>query len=148
MATRHRNGDNALMDDLTKFMQSLQNAFDSDDLTAVYPFFSLPLIVYSLAGVTVLRTEDELLHIAKDYRSTLKAHGMVSTTIAVVEQDAKVNRRQRVTVSYRNLTADGEFVASTLIRYFLHQRDGALVIEMLEYIEAPLPPEDVVRIAH
>lgn len=135
-------------DDIEEFMQGLQAEFLSGRLDALASRFKMPLVVYSIAGVTVLRTKEELMQRTEQYRAAMIAMSVVSSKVTVVSRDPPYNHRFRATVRITDYNADGRAVAGSLVRYFLVKTDGTYQIEMIEYLEAPLPPEEVERLVH
>lgn len=148
MVAGHRKGDVALMNAIAGYLEALQRAFLGPDVSQVGPFFSTPLVIYSLVGVRVVRTHAELLSISTAYRDVLREKGIVQTRLLDVKQDAQQNKRCRVTARYQNLAANQDFVVSSVVRYFLLKDQDTYVIEMLEYIEPPISVEDINRLFH
>lgn len=135
-------------DRLKEFLTQLQDAFTSAQLEKTTEFFAFPVVVYSIAGVTVLRTQDELLERTSNYRAALDAMGVVSSTFEIVDSDPPSNDRTKVTVRVTNFTEDGSSIAGSLIRYFLLDKEGTFRIEMMEYLEIPLDAAEVEKIVH
>lgn len=135
-------------DFLESFLKTLQSTFLEGRLDRLMEYFSLPLVVYSIAGVTVLRTEEEVMQIVNQYRAALVAMRVSSTKLEIVHLDPTHNKRLRATVRTYDFDEDGQSVTNSLIRYFLIEKEESYVIEMMEYLEAPLPPEQIERIVH
>ncbi len=135
-------------DNLTAFLEALQGAYREVQIKEISKFFSLPLVIYSAAGVAVIRDEVQLLSMTEQYRAAISALEVTSTLFQVEHRDLPVNRRLRATVRFTDFAEDGQPVTGSLIRYFLVEKDGSYKIEMLEYLEMPLPIEEVVRIVH
>lgn len=136
------------LDRLRSFFESLQDSFLSGELEATLANFSLPVVIYSVAGVTVLRNEAEFFHIAGQYRAAIIAKAVVNSHIEIVERDVAVGNRLRATVRAVDMNALGEKITKSLIRYFLVQMDDSYRIEMMEYLEAPLQLNEIERIIH
>ena len=135
-------------DELRDFLDQVQRAFFAGDVDALRQHFALPLVVYSAAGVVVRRTEKEFARLVEDYRDALLATSVVVGHQMIVARDPLVNNRCRATVRTTEVDADGQAVASALIRYFLVADSGSYLIEMMEYLEAPLPISEIERIIH
>lgn len=135
-------------DALEQFLQDMQAEFLAGDLKALVTRFSEPLVIYSLAGVLVLRTQEELLERSAQYRAAVLALSVVHSDVTVVARDEVMNNRMRATVRVVDFNMDGVPVTGSLIRYFLIKSNGSYVIEMVEYLENPLPPEAIERLVH
>lgn len=136
------------MVDLEDFMKAMQADFLAGHLEELSKRFLMPLVVYSVAGVVVLRTVEEFLQRTALYRDAMMAMNVATSQIAVVSQDALENERLRVTVRVTDFDAGGEMVTGSLIRYFLKASGETYAIEMIEYLEAPLPSDEVERLVH
>ena len=79
---------------------------------------------------------------------SLRALGGTSSAICIQHRDVPINHRGRATVRVTVLDVDGHAVTGSLIRYFLVEEDGLYRVEMMEYLEAPLPTSEVERILH
>ena len=135
-------------DRLYSFLRSIQDSFLVGELEAVLEHVTLPLVIYSVAGVTVLRSKCEFLQIAEQYHAAIVARGVVSSEIEILEQESAPGGRIRLTARFLDKNALGQVVTSSLIRYFLAQTDSRFCIEMMEYLEAPLPRDEIERIVH
>lgn len=136
------------MDRLRSFLESLQGSFLAGELDEVLSFFTLPVVIYSVAGVTVLRDETEFLHTARQYHAALVAKAVVSSVLDIIERDHAVHNRSRVTVRIVDLDSRGSQVTTSLIRYFLMHTETSYRVEMMEYLEAPLSSDEIERIIH
>ena len=130
-------------DDINTFLDDLQSAFYAGDAEELLGFISLPLVVYTLAGVSLLRDKPEFEAMVRDYRAALTAMNVVRGVKTIEALEPPTNNRQRVTVRNIDYNDDGQAVTGSLIRYFLAITPRGCVVEMLEYIEAPLPIETV-----
>lgn len=134
--------------ELETFLEELQVAFYAQDIDGLLQGVSLPLIVYSVAGVAVLRDRDEFTRMVTDYRAALDTMKVVRGVKSIESVEPIVNNRQRVIARNIDYNQHGQPVTSSLIRYFLLQTPGGYSIEMLEYIEAPVPVEVVEQLVH
>lgn len=137
-----------LQDDLKIYLEDIQADFLAGRLEELISRFSVPLVVYSVGGVAVLRTTEEILSQTVQYRSALMEMSVVSSVIKVVSREPPVNNRLRATVRVTDFNADGEVVTGSLIRYFLILKNGSYMVEMLEYLEAPFSTEVVEKLVH
>lgn len=137
-----------LQDDLKIYLEDIQADFLAGRLEELISRFSVPLVVYSVGGVVVLRTMEEILSQTVQYRSALMEMSVVSSVIKVVSREPPVNNRLRATVRVTDFNADGEVVTGSLIRYFLILKNGSYMVEMLEYLEAPFSTEVVEKLVH
>ena len=135
-------------DDLKIYLEDIQTDFLAGRLEELISRFSVPLVVYSVGGVAVLRTTEEILSQTVQYRSALMEMSVVSSVIKVVSREPPVNNRLRATVRVTDFNADGEVVTGSLIRYFLILKNGSYMVEMLEYLEAPFSTEVVEKLVH
>ena len=137
-----------LRDELQSFLLSIQSAFYERDLDALFARFTLPLVVYSAAGVAMVRTEAEFERMTDDYRAALQALSATHGSLTIEHQEPAVNNRMRVTVSTQDLDANDRQVTGSRVRYFLFEGPGGFTVEMLEYLEIPLPLSEVEDIVH
>ncbi len=135
-------------DRLKSFLVAFQNAFDEGRFSDIADFFTLPLVIYTVAGVTVVRNAEQLVSLTEQYHEAIGALEIASTTFQVQHRDLPYNRRLRATVRFTDLGEDGRVVTGSLIRYFLVEEGDRYKIEMLEYLEVPLPLSEVERIVH
>ena len=135
-------------DELKAFLSNIQAAFFAGDLETVRQSFQFPLVVYTAAGVTVLRDESEFLRLAQDYLEAQKGRSMVQGSQTILTRDPLVHKRQRVTVRSIIMDAKGTPVASSTVRYFVVKTDQSYAVEMMEFLESPLPFSDIEKIIH
>lgn len=135
-------------DALEKFMQDMQAEFLAGNLHAFAKRFSEPLVIYSLAGVLVLRTQQDFITRSDQYRAAVLAMSVVHSDVTIVSRDEVMNNRMRATIRVVDFNENGVPVTGSLIRYFLIKDAGAFKIEMVEYLENPLPPEEIERLVH
>ena len=135
-------------DELLEFLVEIQDAFYQRDLEFLLKRFSLPLVIYSAAGVTLVRDKAELERLTDDYRAALNAMSATHGTLTIRDQEQIMNNRLRVTIRAEDLDANDKPVTGALVRYFLFKDDTSYVVEMLEYLEAPIPIEQIEDIVH
>ncbi len=135
-------------DDLKIYLEDIQADFLAGRMEALIARFSIPLVVYSVAGVVVLRTKEEILTQTGQYRSAVMAMSVTSSVVKVVSRDPPLNNRLRATVRVTDFDCDGKTVTGSLIRYFLILKNGSYEVEMLEYLEAPFSTEVVEKLVH
>ncbi len=133
---------------LEQFLKELQNEFLSGALDAVVQRFCRPLVVYTIAGVTVLRNHEEIRKQAEQYREAILALSVATSTVKIVSQEVVKNNRLRATARIIDFDADGREVTGSLIRYFLIKTANSYEIEMIEYLEAPLSTAEIERLVH
>ena len=136
------------MDRLRTFLETLQDSFLSGKLEAMLASFSLPTVIYSVVGVTVLRDKVDFLHTAQKYHAALIAKAVVASSVEIIERDHASKNRSRVTVRIVDMDSRGNKVTTSLIRYFLVHTKNSYRIEMMEYLEAPLSSNEIERIIH
>ena len=127
---------------------AIQDAFRTGRLDDLMEFFVIPLVIYSSAGVTLVRDREQLLSMTEQYRETIRPLEIVTTEFQIEHRDAPFNSRFRTTVRFAEFREDGKMVTSSLIRYFLIDRAGSYKIEMIEYLELPIALSEVERIVH
>ena len=134
--------------ELTAFLKSAQSAFYSGDAEALLDHFRLPLVIYSAAGVVLLRNRAEFIRLVEDYRTALASRSVTAGRQTILSMDPPLNNRMRVTV--RTIDEDENGVAQTgrTVRYFLLQTETGLIIEMMEYLEVPMSISDIEKIIH
>lgn len=148
MCVLHWKGTALIQDKLEAFLADLQSAFMAGNLVSLQRYFQIPLVVYSAAGVTVLRDKAEFEKMTQDYMTALGTLSIAQARQTILSRDPVVNNRQRVTVRNVDSNEAGESVTSSTIRYFLVLGEQGYSVEMLEYLEAPLPISDVEKIVH
>lgn len=130
------------------FLENVRSAFYAGDADALLGYFRLPLVIYSAAGVVLLRDRDEFVRMVEDYRSALIAMSVATGRQTILAMDPPSNNRLRVTVRTVDEDKNGVAVTGSTVRYFLLQTDDGLIIEMMEYIEVALPIPDIEKIIH
>ncbi|MCG6884396.1 MAG: hypothetical protein LJE62_11650 [Silicimonas sp.] len=133
---------------LDSFFADLQSAMVDGDMELLASHFVFPMVIYTVAGVSVLREDSDLLKVVREYRQSLKALGVAQSKLCVQQSDILVNHRRRATVRITEMNAEGGAITGSLIRYFLVESDGRYRIEMMEILEAALPTPEVERILH
>ena len=134
--------------ELTAFLKGAQKAFYAGDAETLLGYFRLPLVIYSAAGVVLLRDRDEFVRMVKDYRNALASMSVSKGRQTVLAMDSLVNNRTRVTVRTVDEDETGVAVTGSTVRYFLLQTETGLIIEMMEYLEAPMSISDIEKIVH
>lgn len=135
-------------DSFKVFLNRLQDAFFEGRIEEITSYMTLPLVVYTVAGVTLLRTPEELIAMAGQYRAAIVGLSVSSSQSEIVEWTPPVNQRLRATVRSLDFDSSGRMVTSSLVRYFLVVTATGCRIEMMEYLEAPLPPEEMEWLVH
>ena len=135
-------------DELTEFLDEVRCAFYAGDVDALVKLMRLPLGVYSAVGVVVLRNREEFARMVEDYRAAIVALEVVDGRQTILSLDPAVNNRMRATVRNVDVNAEGKPVTGSTIRYFFVENEQGLAVEMLEYLEAPLPISDIEKIVH
>ena len=141
-------GEMLLREELQGFLMSIQSAFYERDLDTLFARFTLPLVVYSAAGVSLVRDEAEFERMTDDYRAALHSRAATHGALMIESQEPAVNNRLRVTVRTRDLDENETQVTGSLVRYFLFEGPEGFTVEMLEYLEVPLPLSEVEDIVH
>ncbi len=135
-------------DRLRQFFDGLMAAFLDERLEDFQRHFVFPVVIYSVAGVTLVRDPAELLRITGLYRDALQETAMVATNYEFSEIEPPKNNRMRATLSFSDRGPDGERYSGSIVRYFLLDGSEGYKIEMMEYLEVPLGVSDVERIVH
>ena len=135
-------------DELTECLSEVRRAFYTGDVEALAEMMCLPLVVYSAVGVVVLRSREEFARMVEDYRAAIVAMNVVDGRQTILSRDPPTNNRMRATVRTVDLDATGTPVTSSTVRYFFVKTDNGLAIEMIEYLEMPLPISDAEKIVH
>lgn len=134
---------------LKSYLLRVRDAFLASDAQALKSIFLMPLVVYSAAGVLLIKDEEAFrIHMMR-YLEALKAAGVKSSDCQIIETDAVSNGRFRTSVRWTDFSSSGEPVALSLIRYFLVE-DCAETwkIEMMEFVELPISISEAERIIH
>ena len=134
--------------ELQSVLNTIQDAFYARDLETLFGYFTLPLVIYSAAGVALVRNEAEFERMTDDYRAALQALSATHGALTIESQDEAVNNRMRVTIRTRDLDQNEKQVTGSRVRYFLFMGPEGYSVEMLEYLEMPLPLADVEDIVH
>lgn len=135
--------------ELKEFLLEVQKMFLDHDIEALQTRFVLPLVVYSAAGVLVLKDADGFLDHAERYLQALLAQDVAMSECVIKDIDPLNNRRFRTTVRWTDMRESGQPVTRSLVRYFLiAESDGCWKIEMLEFLELPIPVSQAERIIH
>lgn len=138
-----------LDDPLKQFLQKVRSAFFKEDFEALSRFCAMPLVVYSAAGVVTLKDRAALIRIAGRYRDIIADFPITHGECRIVQHDATVNHRLRVTARWDEFGSDNKPLTSSLVRYFLIEKGpNQWLIEMLEYLEMAVSIEDAKRIIH
>lgn len=134
--------------ELTAFLKAAQSAFYAGDAEALLGYFRLPLVIYSAAGVMLLRDREEFVRMVKDYRNALASMSVSTGRQTILSMDPLVNNRTRVTVRTVDHDEAGVAVTGSTVRYFLLQSETGFIVEMMEYLEAPMSISDIEKIVH
>jgi len=132
--------------DLNQFFGEMQEDFLAGRLANVARRLSQPLVVYSASGVTVLRGWNDVLKRVEMYREALDALSTSTGMFELVSEDSLINNRLRVTLRTIYVDHEGVEVTSSLSRYFLVRDGDSFLVEMIEYLEFPLPLERSARV--
>lgn len=133
---------------LHAFLAEMQAAFLQgrfEDVVACYVF---PLVVYTPAGIMLIREIEQFGEVTARYRDAILALNITHSDMQIEQADQPYNHRLRATTRFTDFNADGKPVTGSLIRYFLIVDGDSFKIEMMEYLELPLPIPDVERIIH
>ncbi|MEK6216944.1 MAG: hypothetical protein N2B03_06955 [Boseongicola sp.] len=96
-----------------------------------------------------MKDQDQFLVVSGQFLAALAEYAIESGTCVILKREPICNRRTRVTAHWTELTADGSPVVTSTIRYFLLiTSDNLWRIEMMEYLEIPIPIETAERIIH
>lgn len=128
-----------MSEDIKSFFSTMQNDFIAGRLEKMASVLSTPLVMYSPAGVVVVSTNKDVVHRISMYRQALWALSTSGGTCEILSQDPVVNKRLRVLLRSTYLTDDGTVTTSTVTRYFLMQTETSFLVEMIEYLEFPIP---------
>ena len=131
-----------LQDELEAFFHDLQDGFLDGNLESLASRFGTPLVVYSVSGVVVLHTAEDIVRRMTMYREALLALTAREGRFELVSEDPLINNRLRVTVRAIYTGHDGREVTNSLARYFLVRRDAELVVEMIEYLEPAISSDE------
>ena len=130
------------------FFTVLQNGFADGRIQDIAVFFVFPLVVYTPVGVTLIRNTQEFGVMTSQYRDAIAAMKVAKTNIQVKDIDQTCNHRLRATVRFTPMDTEGRVLTSSLIRYFLMENGESFLVEMIEYLELPIPVSEVERIVH
>ncbi len=133
---------------LIQFFDGLQKAFLDGRFEDVERHFVVPLVVYSVAGVTLVRDSGEFAVLLRDFWNALTGLNVSSSKFELSQYDQPKNGRMRVTVTFSDFDADGTQVTGSEVRYFLLESDDGLKVEMIEYLREPFSPSVVENIVH
>ncbi len=118
------------------------------DLSDFMEFVTMPMVVYTEAGVTVVPSQRQLLSVLQGYRKAVAEMGVAGGTFTIEERDAPTNQRVRVLVSSSYRLQHGSVVSGSHVRFFLLMDGDGFKLEMLEFLESPFPLSEVERIVH
>ena len=136
-------------DNLISFLEETRKALFENDFEALSKYIIMPLVVYSPAGVLVVKDLEHFLAVSSSYREALAVHAITHGKCTILERDPMRNRRTRVTAHWTELDAEDTPLVTSTIRYFIWMpKPDRWMIEMLEYLEIPIPIEAVERIIH
>ena len=131
-----------------EFLEQLQIDFSEGRLEQICARMKLPLVIYTVAGATLLRTQDELETMTGQFLAAVQASNQIFTSVEIISMETPQPGRVRATARSIGNDAEGRSILPALIRYFLIADGDTYLVEMLEYLEAPLPPEEIQRILH
>ena len=134
--------------DLNLFLNALHAAFLGGDWEDLNSMFKIPLVIYSEAGVSLIRDRVHLREVLQQYRAALSNTGVASTTLDVEHRDSPSDQRLRTTVRITDFGEDGDAIRHSLIRYFLVAEADSYKIEMVEYLKSSLSLTDIQRFVH
>lgn len=137
-----------LKEHLHSFLAAMQIAFLEGRFREIARNFAFPLVVYTPAGVTLIRNPDQFAQVSSLYRDAKIALDVASSDIRIEEFDQPCNRRFRVTARFTDFNAEGTHVTGSRIRYFMIEDGDSFKVEMMEFLELPFPISDVERIVH
>ena len=136
-------------DNLKAFLELSRQALFEYDFDTLSDCFVLPLVVYSPAGVLVVKDQDHFREVSGAYRAALAEHPIAHGRCDILEREPMRNRRTRVTAHWTEMDSKHTPLVTSTIRYFLLMpKPDFWMIEMLEYLEIPIPIETAERIIH
>ena len=135
-------------DELDGFLSRLYATFMAMDIEALAEFFSNPLVIYTKAGLRVVRDTAGLEVFVRRYHEELAVLMVTSGELRIESRETPHDGRMRVLVRTFGYDAEGRSVSTTLLRFFVVQSPAGFKVEMIEYISSPLSLATVEKIVH
>lgn len=142
-------GDGVSEEVLSRFLLEAQENFLGHDIKALKARFVLPFIVYSAAGVLLIKDEAEFLDHASRYLQELRADDIEMSECQIKDIAIVSDQRFHATVRWMDFGDEGQICSSSLIRYFMiEEAEGHWKIEMMEFVEMPISISQAERVIH
>ena len=134
---------------LTKFLLQVQEMFLGRDLDALSTRFVLPFVVYSAAGILLIKDEESFRDHTSRYLYALHAENIGKSECAIRDIVLVSDQRFHASVRWMAFAEDGQLMSSSLIRYFMiEDGSGRWKIEMMEFVELPITLSQAERVIH
>lgn len=141
--------DGVAEDELRQFLLLAQGMFLGHDLDALSMRFVLPFVVYSAAGILLIKDEVAFRDHTGRYFSELNAQDIKSSDCKITDITIVSDQRFHTTVRWMDAGEDGKLFSSSLIRYFMIEDGrGQWKIEMMEFVEMPITLSQAERVIH
>lgn len=142
-------GETVSDENLMRFLLQVQAAFRASDIDLLRQKFVLPFVVYSAAGILLIKDDAGFQDHSNRYLEALHSNGVEMSDCEIIDVDAVNNRRFRATARWTDFAASGKPVSRSLVRYFLiEERTEIWKIEMMEFVELPFSISEAERVIH
>lgn len=136
-----------------EFLMAARKAMFGRDFEQLAKILTVPWVVYTPVGVLVVENEEMQRLVIDRFTDALSALDIATGHALVIDKSEPGTDRLRITIQWVELDADDRPVAGSRVRYFLVAANPVVTghpwkIEMLEFIELPLPIDDVKNIIH
>lgn len=136
-------------DQLLAFLLQVQKQFLQNDIVSLRTNIVLPLVVYTAAGILLIRDEEGFLDRATRYLQALHAENIRMSECLIKDVVQVSSSRFHATVRWKDFGDGGKLCSSSLIRYFMiEDTDGRWKIEMMEFVEMPITVSQAEHIIH
>jgi hypothetical protein len=141
--------DGVSQDELRRFLLLAQEMFLGHDLNALSAHFVLPCVVYSAAGILLIKDEDGFRDHTSRYFSALSAENIRMSECTIADIVKVSDQRFHATVRWMDIGDDGRVCSTSLVRYFMiEDGSGQWKIEMMEFVEMPITLSQAEYVIH
>lgn len=136
-------------EELRRFLLLAQEMFLGRDIDSLSMRFVLPFVVYSAAGILVIKDAAGFRDHTSRYLSALHAENIKMSECSIADIILVSDQRFHATVRWTDFGEDGQLCSSSLIRYFMIEDGGGQwKIEMMEFVEMPITLSQAERVIH
>jgi len=129
---------------LAEFLQAIEAAFVLGEFGALAQHYSLPTVIYSEAGATIIQDEAQFVAMFNNYKDMLHSKQITQSHHQILAQEPTINRRKKVSVRFTKFHSSEEAPVTNDVKLFLHfDHNDEPKIEMLEYLTLPTTVDDI-----